>query len=47
VNLAVAKLSARHTFLIDPSGTVRKVYLDVTPATHSAELLAALTELQR
>ena len=47
VNLAVAKLSARHTFLIDPSGTVRKVYLDVKPSQHSAELLAALTELQR
>jgi thioredoxin-dependent peroxiredoxin len=47
INLAVAKLSARHTFLIDPAGTIRKVFLDVIPATHSAELLAALTELQR
>jgi peroxiredoxin Q/BCP len=46
INLAVTKLSARHTFLIDPSGTIRKTYLDVTPATHSAELLSALTELQ-
>src|SRR5947199_7726411 len=29
VNLGVAKLSARHTFLIDPNGVVRKAYLNV------------------
>ncbi|MGA2096882.1 MAG: peroxiredoxin [Candidatus Acidiferrum sp.] len=46
INLGVAKLSARHTFLIDPDGVVRKVYLDVKPDQHSAEVLAALTELQ-
>jgi thioredoxin-dependent peroxiredoxin len=47
MNLGVAKLSARHTFVIDPSGTVRKVYLDVKPPDHSAEILAALTDLQQ
>src|SRR5215469_2418783 len=31
MNFGVTKLSARHTFLIDPSGTVRKVYLTVDP----------------
>src|SRR6185437_7307387 len=31
MNFGVAKLSARHTFLIDPSGVVRKVYLEVRP----------------
>jgi peroxiredoxin Q/BCP len=41
-----AKFSARHTFLIDPNGVVRKVYFDVKPAQHSEEVLAALTELQ-
>jgi peroxiredoxin Q/BCP len=41
-----AKFSARHTFLIDPNGVVRKVYLEVKPAQHSEEVLAALTELQ-
>jgi peroxiredoxin Q/BCP len=46
MNLGVAKLSARHTFLIDPDGVVRKVYLDVKPQQHSEEVLAALTELQ-
>src|SRR5271163_2884733 len=46
MNFGVAKLSARHTFLIDPDGVVRKVYLDVKPQQHSEEVLAALTELQ-
>jgi thioredoxin-dependent peroxiredoxin len=46
MNFGVAKLSSRHTFLIDPSGVVRKVYLDVKPQEHSQEVLAALTELQ-
>jgi peroxiredoxin Q/BCP len=46
MNFGVAKLSARHTFLIDPSGVVRKVFLDVKPQQHSEEVLAALTELQ-
>src|SRR3979411_2838486 len=30
-DMGVAKLSARHTFLIDPNGVVQKVYLDVKP----------------
>jgi thioredoxin-dependent peroxiredoxin len=46
MNFGVAKLSARHTFLIDPNGLVRKVFLDVKPQQHSEEVLAALTELQ-
>jgi len=46
MNMGVAKLSARHTFLIDPQGKVEKVWLDVKPATHSEEVLAALTQLQ-
>ena len=47
MNLGVTKLSSRHTFLIDPQGVVRKVYLDVDPQKHSEEVLAALTELQK
>src|ERR1700759_5774328 len=46
MNMGVAKLSARHTFLIDPQGKVEKVCLDVKPDEHSAEVLAALTQLQ-
>ena len=47
VDLGLAKLSARHTFLIDPAGAIRKVYLKVDPSKHSAEVLADLTELQK
>src|SRR6266849_7337684 len=47
VNLGVAKLSARHTFLIDPNGIVRKTYLNVNAEKHSAEVLADLAQLQQ
>jgi peroxiredoxin Q/BCP len=47
VNLGVARLSARHTFLIDPTGVIRKVYLKVDPTRHSTEVLADLSELQK
>jgi peroxiredoxin Q/BCP len=47
VNLRVAKLSTRHTFLIDPEGIVRKAYLNVNAGKHSAEVLADLAELQQ
>jgi len=47
VDLGVAKLSARHTFLIDPTGVIRKVYLKVDPSKHSAEVLADLAQLQK
>jgi thioredoxin-dependent peroxiredoxin len=47
VNLGVAKLSARHTFLIDPAGVVRKTYLNVNAEKHSAEVLADLSQLQQ
>jgi thioredoxin-dependent peroxiredoxin len=46
VNLGVAKLSARHTFLIDPNGVVRKTYLNVNAEKHSAEVLSDLASLQ-
>jgi len=46
MNMGVAKLSARHTFLINPQGKVEKVWLDVKPPNHSEEVLAALTQLQ-
>ncbi len=42
----VKTLSARNTFLIDPAGTIRKVYTGVSPAGHSAEVLADLSSLQ-
>lgn len=45
MNLGVTKLSARHTFLIGPDGTVRKVWNDVDVKTHSEQVLAAIDEL--
>lgn len=39
-------LAARNTFLIDPSGTIRKVYLKVSPQGHSEEVLTDLQQLQ-
>lgn len=47
MNLGVAKLSARHTFLIDPNGVVRKVWTTVDVKTHSDDVLASLDELQK
>lgn len=41
------KLSARNTFIIDPQGKVAKVFMKVKPTGHSAEVLAALAELQK
>jgi thioredoxin-dependent peroxiredoxin len=38
--------AARNTFLIDPSGVIRKVYLKVSPQGHSEEVLADLQQLQ-
>ena len=47
MNLGVKKLSARHTFIINPDGVIVKEFLDVNPGKHSEEVLAALTELQK
>jgi peroxiredoxin Q/BCP len=41
-----ASYAARNTFLIDPSGVIRKVYLKVKPPTHSDDVLADLDTLQ-
>jgi peroxiredoxin Q/BCP len=38
--------AARNTFLIDPSGVIRKVYVKVKPAGHSDEVLADLSTLE-
>ena len=46
-NYGVAKLAARHTFLIDPQGKIVKEYMDVDPNKHSEEVLAELTVLQK
>ena len=44
---ADVKYAARHTFIINPDGKIVKVYMEVKPNEHSAEVLAALAELQK
>jgi peroxiredoxin Q/BCP len=38
--------AARNTFLIDPAGVIKKVYVKVSPSTHSDDVLADLAALQ-
>jgi len=45
-NLGFVKFSSRHTFLIDPTGNVAKIYTSVDPLRHSAEVLAEFDALQ-
>jgi peroxiredoxin Q/BCP len=42
-----SEVAARNTFLLDPQGVIRKVFLKVNPNPHSKEVLAALEELQK
>lgn len=46
-NLAIVKFAKRHTFLIDPDGRIAKIYRDVEPARHAAELLADIRFFKR
>lgn len=41
------KMAARNTFLIDPQGTIRKVYTKVNPNPHSKEVLADLESMAK
>jgi thioredoxin-dependent peroxiredoxin len=41
------EVAARNTFLVDPQGVIRKVFLKVNPSPHSKEVLAALAELEK
>jgi peroxiredoxin Q/BCP len=38
--------SLRHTYLIDPEGRLREIFLGVKPVIHSQEVLARLEQLQ-
>lgn len=39
------RFARRHTFLINPEGTIARIYRNVDPNKHSAELIAAIKEL--
>src|SRR5215471_18637690 len=45
-NFGITKISARNTFVIDPKGRMARTFAGVSPSRHSAEVLAALDELQ-
>lgn len=40
------KLAKRHTFIIDPSGNIAKIYRSVSPSSHSDEVIAELKALK-
>jgi len=39
-------ISMRHSFIIDPQGILREVFVKVNPTIHSTEVLARLEQLQ-
>jgi len=41
------RFSARNTFLIDPTGKIAKIWIGVSPSTHSDEVLSALSILKK
>jgi peroxiredoxin Q/BCP len=41
----LGSMSLRHTYLIDPDGILREIFLGVRPSIHSQEVLASLDEL--
>lgn len=45
-SLGFIKLAKRHTFIIDPSGTIKMIYRKVDVTTHSDQILADLKKLQ-
>jgi thioredoxin-dependent peroxiredoxin len=46
-NLGLVKFASRHTFIINPDGKIVKVFTEVNPDQHSAEVLSALAGLQQ
>lgn len=38
-NLLIIKIAKRYTFLIDPSGKIARVYLDIDTSRHSQEII--------
>ena len=46
-NFGLVKVASRHTFIVNPEGKIVKVFTEVNPNRHSAEVLSALAELQK
>ena len=45
-NLFVFKIAKRHSFIIDPKGKIAKIYRNVNPKAHVAEIIKDLQILQ-
>ena len=45
-NLLIIKIAKRYTFLIDPSGKIAQIYLDVDTSRHSQEIIDDLKKFQ-
>ncbi|MEF8793084.1 peroxiredoxin [Thiohalorhabdus sp.] len=46
VGLGPIRFAKRNTFIIDPDGSIARIYRKVKPATHSDEVVTAVAELQ-
>lgn len=46
-NMGPVKYASRNTFLIDPQGKIAKVFPDVKPQQHSAEVLETIAEMEK
>jgi len=47
LNMLIFKVAKRHSFIIDPNGKIAKIYRNVNPKTHVAEVLKDLELLQK
>ncbi|NPA72640.1 MAG: peroxiredoxin [Gammaproteobacteria bacterium] len=47
LNLLFMKFAKRHSFIIDPTGTIVKIYREVDPDIHVVEVLKDLKQLQQ
>jgi peroxiredoxin Q/BCP len=45
--MMIVHFSKRNTFLVDPTGKIAKIWIGVSPANHSEEVLAALSALKK
>ena len=47
LNMIIFKIAKRHSFIIDPNGKIAKIYRNVSPKSHVAEILKDLETLQK
>ena len=46
-NFFIFKLAKRQSFIIDPDGIIRRVYLDVLPSNHAQDIKNDLETFER